>query len=213
MRPPSRLWQILGLLGVIVLAIVVCLAMPGPGERPQNLFKKPEEPATPPSQEPQNMSALPVELEHGKAELGNPEAKVKVVAFIPGASGCGNETVIVLQQVAEANKDRLRVEIVDFEAPEGADYQAELGASCSGLMINGKQVMEVTDDEGKRRTLEFTTNFGESYRESELFLALDKEFQAAYGENCKRIVPDLSQPAAPDQEEPEGTTRETTPGE
>jgi len=211
-RPPSRLWQAIGVAGVVVLAIVVCLAMPGPGKRPQNLFKKPEKPPeSPPEEQAHGVPSLPFALENGKAELGSPDAKVKVVAFIPGASGCGNETALFLKQVAEANKDKLQVEIVDFESQAGSEYQSDLGASCAGLMINGKQMIEITDDEGKKRTLDFTSNLGESYSENELLLGLDAEFEKAYGEKCKRIAPKPSQPPKPESQPANSATEEAQP--
>ncbi len=213
MRSPTRLWQVLGLAGVIVLAIIVCLAVPGPGKRPENVFKQPEEPPPPSPDEKREMPSLPFALENGKAEFGNPEAKVKVVAFIPGTGGCGNETAIFVEQVADANKDRLRVEIVDFESEAGSKYESELGASCAGLVINGKQMIETTDDEGKKRTLDFTSNLGESYGEDELFLALDRAFEQAYGEKCKRVVPKPTQPVESDKQQADDTTADGAPTE
>lgn len=187
MRPPNRMWQALAAIGVIALAIVVCLTVPGPGKRPENLFKKPKKGPEEIEEITRNAPALPFELTEGRAEFGNPEAPVRLTAFIPGAEACGNETAIFARSVAEANEDKLHVEVVDFNDEEGARYQQELGASCSGIMINGKQVIKVVDGAGNEKTLDFTMNLGESYGEEDVFLALDGEFKQAYDEKCKRI--------------------------
>lgn len=195
MRPPSRIWQLVGFGAIVAFAIVVCMAVPGPGKRPENLFKKTEQPPPVEDVDPKaNMPDLPFELENGAAHFGNPEAAVKVTAFIPGVGGCGNGTAIAVKKIAEANKDRLSVEVLDFETESGASRQEELGVHCAGLLINGKQLIKTTDEHGNERTLEFSSNFGETYGEDELFQALDIEFQQAYGEKCERV--ELSPPKA-----------------
>jgi hypothetical protein len=210
-RPPSRIWQVVGFGAIVAFAIVVCMAVPGPGKRPENLFKKTEQPPPVEDVDPKaNMPDLPFELENGAAHFGNPEAAVKVTAFIPGVGGCGNATAIAVKKIAEANKDRLSVEVLDFETESGAGRQEDLGVHCAGLVINGKQLIKTTDEHGNERTLEFSSNFGETYGEDELFQALDIEFQQAYGEKCKRVPLDAAQaPAAHDQGDDPEPTEET----
>jgi len=212
-KPPSRTWQALGVIGVIALAIVVCLTVPGPGKRPENLFKKPKKAPEEIEEITKNAPVLPFELTEGRAEFGNPEAAVRLTAFIPGAEACGNETAIFARSVAEANKDKLHVEVVDFNTEEGARYQEELGASCSGMMVNGKQVVKVVDETGNEKTLDFTTNLGESYQEEDVFAALDWEFKQAYDEKCKRVGPEPTDATEADGQEATETGEAEGPGD
>ncbi len=201
MKPPNRTWQALGVIAAIALAIVVCLTVPGPGKRPENLFKKPKKAPEEIAEITRNAPTLPFELTEGRAEFGDPEAPVKLTVFIPGAEACGNETAIFARSVAEANKDKLHTEVVDFNHEEGARYQQELGTSCSGLMINGKQLVQLVDETGNKKTLDFTMNLGESYQEEDVFLALDHEFEQAYGEKCKRVGPEPTDMTEADSQE------------
>lgn len=197
MTQPGRKWQVVGVIAVLAAAVVVCLTVPGPGKRPENVFKKPEQPPEPPSEPVQQGASLPFELVDGIAKFGNPEAAVKLVAFIPGQDVCGDETAVLVHSLALANEDRLLVEVIDFQSGPGEERQQELGGSCSGLMINGEQIIEVEDEDGKQVTLDFTSNVGETYQEDQLLRALDREFGEAYGEKCKRPEPKPEPDAAP----------------
>lgn len=197
MTQPDRKWRVVGIIGVLAAAVVVCLSVPGPGKRPQNVFNKPQEPPQPPQEPVKHGADLPFELVDGNAEFGNPEAAVRLVVFIPGQDVCGNETAVLVHSLALANKDRLLVEVVDFQSGPGQKRQQELGGSCAGLMINGKQVIDMEDEGGNKVTLDFTSNVGETYQEDQLLRALDWEFEQAYGEKCKRPEPKPDPDAAP----------------
>jgi hypothetical protein len=210
---PSRKWQILATVAALVAAVVVCLTVPGPGERPKNVFGTPAEQSPPPGDEEDRYVEPPFEFTDGRAEFGNPEAAVRIVAFIPAGEGCGDETAVFVKALAQANEDRLHVEVVDFNNAQGAAYQQELGTTCAGLMINGKQTIETTDDNGQPKTIEFGSNLGEFYTESDLLKALDLEFEQAYEGKCKRPAPAAEEAGTEEGVDAADAPPTTEPGE
>ena len=184
----NRSLQIVGIIGVIAAAVAVCLIVPGPGPRPKKLDLKPPQPAKTPvtTGAMGHGPPLPFKLKNGKASLGSPSAKVKVTVFIPATEGCGNQSAAFLYDIAKANPTRIDLTVLDFHADVGQKTQSATHTSCAGMMINGKQQLTVTDASGGQRKLNFHSNLGDTYTESDVYLVLDQAFRQAYGTTCKR---------------------------
>ncbi|MGQ9730578.1 MAG: hypothetical protein ACUVX8_04820 [Candidatus Zipacnadales bacterium] len=187
MTRPNRKLQILAILGILLLIVLVCLNVPGGGEGRKSaptLTPPPKPPAPPPALETHgDLAELPLKFHNGVAVLGDPAAKVKVEAFIPGHQGCGNETAKVLCDLQAANPDKLRLVVVNFDDRGGAAYQEKTGTSCAGLLINGKQEMEIPGPHGgKPLKIVFKDNLGDRYSVEDLQAALNQAFLKAYGE-------------------------------
>ncbi len=195
MSGSHRRLQFLGLLGVIAAAVLVCTMLPGPGSQSPKLQPPPPPPKSTASANPGHGmgNKLPFELKNGKATLGNPDAKVKTTVYIPAQEGCGNETALFMYRLSKANPTKLSVTVMDFKGSEGAASQQKEGVSCAGILINGKQQVTVKSPTGQPRTINFHSNMGDTYKETDVYLALDQAFGQAYGTTCKRAAAEKKQ--------------------
>jgi hypothetical protein len=76
----------------------------------------------------------------GPAALNPPHpqpSKAKVIGWINVSSGCQEETVRLLRELAELYRDRVDVEIVDFGQPAGARRWQERGIGCMAIEFDG----------------------------------------------------------------------------
>jgi hypothetical protein len=202
-RPNKRL-QILGVVAVLGLVVAVCLLVPGSGEdeKPKLTGKPPAEAAgkgaTPNGAGgPQAMKLdIPVEIKDGIGRLGRDDSPVKIEVFYPGHSGCGSETADFAYRVYQANKDKLRLVLVNFETPTGAKYQGDAGLHCSGIAINGKQEYEVSGKNDEGETVQLASNLGDRWTEDQFLKALDVAFEKAYGKPANHKLPPPKKPGA-----------------
>jgi hypothetical protein len=193
------LLQAVAVAGILGLVVAVCLLMPGTtgGDRKKDVPSL-QPPASPKESHETKVSSpegagagLPVKLVDGIGQLGPTEAKVHIEVYIPGHSGCGNETADFAHRVYKANADRIRLTFVDFESPSGSKRQSAAGAHCQGMAINGKQSFAV----GGSKPVNLGSGLGDQWNDTQFFRALDAEFMKAYGRPANHKISPKPSPA------------------
>jgi hypothetical protein len=80
---------------------------------------------------------------------------VRILAYINVSSGCQQPTVDLLQQLADENKGKVQLELVDFgDGDVGARRWQESGHSCMTIELNGSTHVKFPAAEGEK-TLTF----------------------------------------------------------
>ena len=85
-------------------------------------------------------------------QLGDPKAKVRVVAVVPMGVACHMQTMQILQEIAKADPKRVRVEFYDMNSPQGQKELAKHGIHCATVLVNGKFEWKVKRN-GKEQTV------------------------------------------------------------
>ena len=188
MGAPNKKWMII----CVAAALVAILAVSSLGEGRRLLLKTLRERQRETKKDemgPTGSPGLGFDMVEGLAEFGSPTAAVEVVAFIPSEAhgACGNETAVLLEQIYNANPEKLYLQVVDFDSAEGARLQTETGTHCAGVVVNDEQKIKVHDPEkGKEIEVKLDSNLGDKWSEDDLYLVLDKVFIEAYGAACER---------------------------
>ncbi len=77
-------------------------------------------------------------------KAGNPNAKVKVEAFVATTAECHQKTIDLLKKVTGSDPDRVYVEVYDMNSP-GGGKMAEKGVSCATVFVNDKSEYTITE--------------------------------------------------------------------
>ncbi|MCK5802997.1 MAG: hypothetical protein KAI66_09205 [Lentisphaeria bacterium] len=75
--------------------------------------------------------------------IGSPNARVSVLAVVPGGSDCHSGIIKFLCDTATANQDRIRVEFKTMEELGKDDLTNMTGSYCAAVIINDKTSFEV----------------------------------------------------------------------
>lgn len=78
---------------------------------------------------------------------------VRLLAYINVSSGCQGPTVDLLEQLAEENKGKVQLELVDFgDGDVGARRWQESGHTCMTIELNGSTHVKYATPEGEKTT-------------------------------------------------------------
>jgi len=185
---PNKKWMIIG----VAAALVAILAVSSLGEGRRLVLKTLRERQRENKKDemgPTESPGLGFEMPNGLAQFGSPTAAVEVVGFIPSTAhgACGNETAVLLEQIYDANPEKLYLQVADFDSAEGERLQMETGTHCAGVVVNDEQKIKVHDPEkGKEIEVSLDSNLGDKWSEDDLYLVLDEVFREAYGVACER---------------------------
>lgn len=112
--------------------------------------------------------------------FGTPDSAVQVTAYYPMPEDCVDKTCEVLNEVAEAYKDRVYFQFVDTCSDDGFVDWCDAKTICHGIVINGKQQWKVhVGDEEKDVT--FFGPIDTRWTRAELEAAIEDELVTARG--------------------------------
>jgi len=123
-------------------------------------------------------------------QLGDPKAKVRVVAVVPMGVACHMQTMQILQEIAKADPERVRVEFYDMNSPQGQKELAKHGIHCATVLVNGKFEWKVKRN-GKEQTVVCQRKPNEpmsTYYSTDLIEIVHQELQRQYGKGFEPAV-------------------------
>ena len=97
-----------------------------------------------------------------------PVEKVIIKAYLNLGSGCQQETIDLLDNLARKYGGKVFVEYIDFSTREGAERMAEAGLNCQGLVINGKQTYTIIGKNGAQKDIKFSHPINAQYTADDL---------------------------------------------
>ncbi len=97
--------------------------------------------------------------------VGPPDAPIKVEAYYPLNEG-HQFIADYLQEFAEARPGQVRLEVVDFRTPAGAQRWESTGLTCAGVFVNGRTQYEIITD-GETETVSFLKRMGVMWTEED----------------------------------------------
>jgi hypothetical protein len=92
-----------------------------------------------------------------------PAEKVIIKTYLNLGSGCQQETIDLLDNLAKEYSGKVFVEYIDFSTNEGAERARKDGLSCAGLVINGKQIYAIIDKNGAQKDVTFSHPINAQY--------------------------------------------------
>lgn len=122
--------------------------------------------------------------------LGDPKAKVRVVAVVPMGVACHMQTMQILQEIAKADPKRVRVEFYDMHSPQGQKELAKHNIHCATVLVNGKFEWKVKRN-GKEQTVVCQRKPNEpmsTYNSTDLIEIVHQELQRQYGKGFEPVV-------------------------
>ncbi|MDP6438995.1 MAG: hypothetical protein QGH74_05120 [Candidatus Brocadiia bacterium] len=75
--------------------------------------------------------------------IGEPSAKVKVIALLPVEVACKDQVGLYLAAVAEKHPSMVSVRIADLGSEPGMQVKEEYGIKCATVLINGKSEFDL----------------------------------------------------------------------
>jgi len=82
-------------------------------------------------------------------QLGDKEAPVRVVTFLPVSNACQDVIGEYLVTVARKFPSVYQVRILAMKSPEAKEIMRANGIRCAAVMINGKTTFDVGGEDGK----------------------------------------------------------------
>lgn len=185
MKRPS-----LGIVVVLLAAVAVLYGLNRLTSRAEQSEQLPvPQEASASEQKPEHVPA--VALGSGKGNtLGNPDAKVRVVAVVPLGVECHMQTIQILQEIAKADPKRVRVEIYDMNSSKGQQELASHGVHCASVFVNGKNQWKIKQD-GKERTVICMRKPNDpmsTYNSTDLIEVVHQEMARQYGKGFEPAV-------------------------
>jgi len=104
-----------------------------------------------------------VEQKSSATAVTIPTEKVNIKAYLNLGSGCQQETIDLLDNLAKEYSGKVFVEYIDFSTKEGAERTRKDGLSCAGLVINGKQTYAIIDKNGAQKDVTFSHPINAQY--------------------------------------------------
>jgi hypothetical protein len=98
-----------------------------------------------------------------KSSATIPAEKVTIKAYLNLGSGCQQETINLLNNLAREYNGKVFVEYIDFSTKEGLERTRKDGLSCAGLVINGKQTYAIVDKNGVQKDVTFSHPINTQY--------------------------------------------------
>ncbi len=112
--------------------------------------------------------------------FGAPDSPVQVTAYYPMPEDCVDKTCEVLNEVAEAYKDRVYFQFVDTCSDDGFVDWCDAKTICHGIVINGKQEWKVRLGD-KEKEVTFFGPIDTRWTRAELEAAIEAELVTAGG--------------------------------
>jgi hypothetical protein len=109
--------------------------------------------------------------------VGPPDAPIKVEAYYPLNEG-HQFIADYLKEFAEARPGQVRLEVVDFRTPAGAQRWESTGLTCAGVFVNGRTQYEITTD-GETETVSFLKRMGVMWTEEDFEQVVDRLLEEA----------------------------------
>ncbi len=119
----------------------------------------------------------------GTPVRGPADAKVRILAVVPMGVECHRVTLQILEALAKAEPNRIRVETYDMGSPQGMQSLQARGQHCATIFVNDRCEFTFLKD-GKKRTIVTQRKPNEpmsTYRSDDLVFIVDQELQQAYG--------------------------------
>ena len=113
--------------------------------------------------------------------IGEPDAKVKVIAVLPVSVGCKDHLGLYLAAIGRKHPSMVSVRIEDMKSEQGLRVMQQHNLSCATILINGRSMFDLP--EGGKVLLE-GPNLGET---EDLRRALAAELKAAYGDSAPEL--------------------------
>ena len=107
-------------------------------------------------------------------KAGPDDAAVKVVAFYPGRH---EDTLEAVKALLETFRGQVQVEIVDWRRPEGLARRNATELTCAGVIINGKNAFDLTENGNTRKVL-FVRGMDGEWTKADLEAAVRQELGA-----------------------------------
>lgn len=82
-------------------------------------------------------------------QLGNKEAPVRVVTFLPVTNACQDVIGEYLARVAREFPNVYQVRILAMKSPEAKEIMRANGIRCAAVMVNGKTTFDTGGEDGK----------------------------------------------------------------
>ena len=102
-------------------------------------------------------------------------AKVKVEAYYPGRH---EDTLAAVKSLLATFPGQVQVEIIDWRRPEGATRRDAAGLTCAGIVINGKNTIELNADGKELVRARFVRSVGGEWTKDDLESAVRQEIAA-----------------------------------
>ena len=117
------------------------------------------------------------------APVGSEDAKVQVVAVLPGGSDCHSGVAKFLTDIATARPEEIRVEFVSIDefSVTKPDLQRKIGQPCAAVVIN-EDVNFRFRVAGKERSVTLVGNEPANYKMADVGEALTQVYKARYGD-------------------------------
>ena len=116
--------------------------------------------------------------------IGEPSAKVKVIAVLPFSAECKDEVGLYLASVCREFPSMVSVMIVDIGSERGKQVMKEHGIGCATVLVNGKSRFDLGPRIADKLELERMALCVEDVRR-----ALAAELKEAYGDSAPELPP------------------------
>ena len=130
-----------------------------------------------------------------QTSLGDPAAKVQIVAILPLRTDCHSPSIAYLLAACKEQPERFHVRFVNRRLPHGEKELKQRGLHCASIVCNGSTTFTLPD--GRKVKLEGGP--GEAFEIADLRAVLQGQADRAYGEGVVAL-PEI--PAAGDSPAP-----------
>ena len=114
--------------------------------------------------------------------IGEPAARVKVIAVLPVAVGCKDDIGLYLASVSRESPSMVSLRVVDMRSNQGTQVMNEYGIHCAAVLVNGKSKFDFGEED--RLLLE-----GAALSAADVRRALDAELRELYGDSAPQLPP------------------------
>jgi hypothetical protein len=114
--------------------------------------------------------------------IGSEDAKVQIVAVLPGGSDCHSGVAKLLSDVAMARPEEIRVEFISVDdfAKEQPELQVKIGQPCAAVVINEEVDFKFLVG-GKIQAVHLVGNEPANYKMSNVGDAITQVYRKHYG--------------------------------
>lgn len=114
--------------------------------------------------------------------IGDPDAKVKVIALLPVQVGCRDDIGLYLASVSRESPSMVSLRIVDMNSMQGARVMNEYEIGCAAVLVNGKSKFDFGEED--RLLL-----LGAGFSAADVRRGLDAELKEIYGDSAPQLPP------------------------